>query len=193
MEFSPNIQCKLKEYSDLILKWNKKINLISRSTESDIWERHINDSAQIFRYLSCDDTICDIGTGAGLPGIVLSIMGIKNTLLVESDLRKSVFLNQAKNISSNQIKVINERIENLDENNLPKIDYVTSRALADINKLLEFSSLLSPSKAVILLKGKNYKKELEDASKNWHFECEEHESLTNPESVILIINELRKN
>lgn len=193
MEFSSDVKNKLIQYQDLILKWNKKINLISKNTEKDIWNRHIIDSAQLFFHISQEDIICDIGSGAGLPGIVLSIMGIKNSILIESDMRKSIFLNQAKNISDNNISILNERVEDFQSDKHPKIDYVVSRALADISKILEFSRIINPSKGIILLKGQNYKKELEEASQNWHFDIVQHKSITNTESVILKLNGLTKN
>jgi 16S rRNA (guanine527-N7)-methyltransferase len=191
MNFKAETKSKLEEYSKLIVKWNQKINLISKSTEANIFERHILDCAQIYDHLNADDIICDLGSGCGLPGIVLSIMGIKNTILVESDVRKSAFLTIAKNISDNEIIVKNERAENLNNIELGKIDFVISRALASIDKIFYLSADLHPESGFILLKGENYKKELEEAHKNWHFEFEGFSSITNSNSALLKIRNVR--
>jgi len=191
MNFKQETKNKLDEYSKLIIKWNQTINLISKSTEANIFERHILDCAQIYHHLNAKDIICDIGSGSGLPGIVLSIMGIKKTILVESDVRKSAFLTIAKNISENEIIVKNERAENLTNLELGQIDFVISRALAPIDKIFELSADLHPKSGFILLKGENYKKELEEAHKNWHFESEEFISITNSNSALLKIKNVR--
>lgn len=207
MQLSRSVRESLEEYCSLILKWNKKINLISKTTESDIWERHIIDSAQIYNYIENKETdvICDIGSGSGLPGLVLSIMGCNNILIIESDTKKCSFLNFASNLSSGNIIIKNNRIEDFSttdeiknirnfENNLEfnKIDYITSRAFATIDKILSHSIFLKPKKALLLLKGENYQKELEQAKENWHFKCECYNSLTNTRSALIKITNVSK-
>jgi 16S rRNA (guanine527-N7)-methyltransferase len=82
----------LEKYQSLTLKWNKTINLISCNTECDFWVRHILDSLQLMKYINDQNVhLIDVGSGGGFPGIVLSIAGIKNVTLVESDIRKSIF------------------------------------------------------------------------------------------------------
>src|SRR5690606_9447814 len=119
---------RLKEYQALLLKWNKAINLISKSTEENCWERHILDSLQLLNYIQDKDIhLVDIGSGAGLPGIVLSIAGVRRVTIVESDQRKCSFLLQASKLSSNKIEIVNDRIENLKG---LSCDILTARAFA---------------------------------------------------------------
>lgn len=188
-----NTKKQLEDYVNLLLKWNKKINLISKKDEENIWERHINDSAQLVNFIQENDIVTDLGSGAGLPGIVISILKTHNINLVESDIRKSVFLNQAKNLSSNNIKIINDRIENcLDK--LENTDIFTCRGLASIEKLLSFNLINKDSQKFLLLKGENYHSEIEEAKKNWSFDINTHPSITSKNSAILeIYNVRRKN
>jgi 16S rRNA (guanine527-N7)-methyltransferase len=72
----------LLKYQSLLLKWNKSINLISKASENDLWERHINDSIQLLKYIDLMESVVDIGSGAGFPGIVLSIGGVQNVTLI---------------------------------------------------------------------------------------------------------------
>lgn len=186
------VESKLRDYASLILKWNKTINLISKNTEAELWERHILDSAQLFDYLTPDDHICDLGSGAGFPGIVLSIMGIKHITLIESDIRKCAFLNQASLISQNKLTIINERIENCFITQTSPVNIVTSRALTSLDNLLHYNKIFTPTKSFLLLKGKNFQKELDEAKENWHFVHQVFPSSTNSESVILRIENVEQ-
>ena len=95
---------RIVEFERLLLKWNKTINLVSKTTEDKFWQRHILDSLQLLKYIKGKDIhVIDVGCGAGLPGIVLSIAGIKNVSLVETDSRKVAFLYQAAKISNNNV------------------------------------------------------------------------------------------
>ncbi len=188
---SENHTINLKKFEETLLRWNKKINLISKGSESSAWNRHIQDSYQLLKYINIDDIVFDLGSGGGFPGIVLSICGIKNIYLFESDVRKATFLNYCKNLTSNSITIINDRIENIDYTKMPLPDVITSRALADIEKLLQFYNIINAQKKMLLLKGKSYEKELEEAEKKWHFEYEIHPSETSIESVIIEIKNVR--
>ena len=105
---------KLELFVTTLLKWNEKINLVAKATEEEIWNRHILDSAQLLKFIP--DTkakIVDLGSGAGFPGLVLAIMGYENVTLIESDNKKSVFLQEAARITGTKVQIINERIENV--------------------------------------------------------------------------------
>ena len=105
---------KLSAYVDLLLKWNSKINLISKNTVDEVWIRHILDSAQIIKYIEDKSyRVLDVGSGAGLPGIILSILGVENITLVDSDQRKCSFLLEAARLLNLKLKVINDRVENI--------------------------------------------------------------------------------
>lgn len=193
MHLSKDEEIGLLRYITQIEKWNSKINLVSSSSTLDIWRRHILDCAQLINYISRDDIVYDLGSGAGLPGIVISILGIRKTFLIESDQRKAAFLKTASICSDNEIIILNDRIENIDFKSIPKPNKIVSRALASTEKILEYSDLICHSSCpILLLKGKNFEKELEEAEKNWHFDLSIHKSKTNSDSAILEISNVRK-
>lgn len=184
---------KLKEYVELLLNWNKRMNLIGKSTEPDIWNRHILDSAQLMNLLEKNDinysSCVDIGTGAGLPGIVLSILEVKNMVLIEKSPLKCNFLKEAKKISENNVEIINDTIENVGNR---RFDIVFSRALADLSKLLGYSvKLLKPGGKCIFLKGKKLEEELFVAKKLYDFEYVMKRSLTSKDGTIILIKNIQ--
>lgn len=180
---------KLTWYVDLLLKWNKKINLISESTVEDLWMRHILDSAQIIRFIvDKSQTILDIGSGAGLPGIVLNILGIENVWLVDSDQRKCSFLMEVSRLLELKAQVINNRIEKVEEVN---IKIITCRGFTSINNIFIQTQKIKRDK-MLLFKGKNYKNEIAEALQKWDFEYITYPSITNCSSYILDITNVRK-
>lgn len=181
---------QLEDYVALLLKWQKKINLISDSTISGVWERHILDSAQLISSINPDQSVTDLGSGAGLPGIILAILGIKNATLVESDMRKVAFLREAARIANAPIQVLNKRAETID---LDNTDVITARGFAPLEKI--FSMLgtnLTPRHKMVLLKGREYEKELSEAKANWHFDYTKIHSITDNNSAILVIENIYK-
>ena len=189
---------ELENYSQSILNTNRKINLISLSTEKSIKARHIYDSAQTIDFIDKNDIkICtDIGSGAGLPGIVLAIlMKRKNPLFkvifYEKSFHKSNFLKQmSKKFNLNTV-VYQKNI--FEEKNL-QTDIIISRAFKPLPVILEIASKnFIKFKYIILFLGKSGKKILKDALKKWKFDYEEKESLTNEESLIVKISNLKIN
>lgn len=179
----------LEQYQLLTLKWNKSVNLVSSNTENEFWNRHIYDSLQLMRYIKCEDIhLVDAGSGAGFPGIVLSIAGIKNVTLIESDIKKAIFLHHASRISDNKIHVINQRLENVALN----CDVFTSRAFAPLQKILHYGKNITVRNRYLLLKGAEYQKEISDAQKKWSFCYLTHDSLTSKSGKILEISDVRK-
>tara|TARA_B110000259_G_scaffold59887_1_gene70812 strand:+ start:2510 stop:3121 length:612 start_codon:yes stop_codon:yes gene_type:complete len=154
----------LEKFISILLDYNQKLNLIGSSTAKDVWMRHILDSAQLLEFISDKNLImADFGTGAGFPGIILSILGIKNIYLVEKSPRKCQFLREASKISANKINILEKNIQDI--KNL-RFDIIVSRAFAPLDKLLNISNnLLSNNGNYLLLKGKNLEKELENAKK----------------------------
>lgn len=157
---------KLEEYVRLLLKWNKACNLISPKDEPDIWSRHILDSLRLMDFIKdLDCEVLDIGSGGGLPGIVLSLCGVKKVVLVESNSKKCSFLLQAAQISSNKIEVVNDRVENL----RMECDFLTCRALAPLYKILGLTKNIAVRKKYLLLKGENLFEEIKKAQKEIKF------------------------
>lgn len=180
----------LIKYQELLLKWNKNINLISKKTEQDIWQRHIVDSMQLIEYIDATDHVIDIGSGAGFPGIVLSICGIKAMTLVECDSRKVVFLRQAAKLSLNKITILEKRI---DKNFSNEYDVLTCRGFSDVRNILQLTRGLVIKKKIVLLKGESYNEEITEAKKDWLFNVKLHDSLTSEKGKILEITDARKN
>lgn len=177
---------RLTKYVDFLIEYNNKINLIGKSTINDIWDRHIADSLQLVKNIdNYNIKIADLGSGAGLPGIPLSIIGIKEVHLFEKSVRKCEFLEQAKNFSNNKIIVRNENLNEIKKENF---DIIVSRALADLNTLLHFSKNLSTkSTKLLFLKGKKIYNEIEEAKKYWHFDYKLIDSITSNEGKIIEI------
>lgn len=181
----------LKQYEILLKKWNEKINLVSKSTLDDFEQRHLIDSMQIAQYIdSKQNKIIDLGSGAGLPGMVLAIMGYEDVTLIESDARKAAFLLQASRLikHSKPPQIINQRIEKIAD---VSCDIITSRAFADLSKIFDYTRNFVVRKKYLLHKGENYQQEIEAASNCWLFSVKIHDSLTLPKAKILEITDVK--
>lgn len=183
---------RLEVFARLLEKWTKSINLIAPNSVDEIWERHINDSAQIFDLAPQGwEDWADLGSGGGLPGIVISILDAESRpiTLVESDKRKCLFLDAVRRELSLNVIVQNVRIEKAA---LQNVDVISARALASLSDLLTYAyPLLSPDGVALFPKGARYQQELDQAKKAWHFETEEYQSQTNPDSRILRISRIK--
>jgi 16S rRNA (guanine527-N7)-methyltransferase len=181
---------KLEAYLGLLGKWQKAINLVGKSTLEDPWRRHILDCAQLVRYLPEGRLrLADLGSGAGLPGLVLAIMGVAEVHLVESDRRKAQFLREAaRQLGLGTVRVHAVRIEALDL----AVDVVTARALAPLAELLPLAApLLAPQARLLLLKGRNADGELAAAAQCWTMRVALEPSLADPLGRVLILDEVR--
>ena len=197
LDVSRETLVKLDEYSkDIILK-NKEINLISKSTESSIKSRHIADSMQTIDFIDKNDikTCTDLGSGAGLPGIVLGIiMSSKKptfkVIFYEKSYHKSNFLREMSKKFNLDAEIYQKNIFN--EKNLIT-DVIISRAFKPLPVIFQIAKTnFKNFKYIILFLGKSGKKILKDAMKNWKFDYEERKSLTNEESIIVKISNLKK-
>ena len=188
---------ELEDYSESILNANKKINLISSSTEKSINSRHIYDSAQTIDFVNKNDVnVCtDLGSGAGLPGIVLAIMMKSNkpefkVIFYEKSYHKSNFLKEISkkfklNVEINQKNIFQQK-------NL-QTDIIISRAFKPLPIIFEIAlNNFEKFKYIILFLGKSGKEILKQASKKWKFDYEEKKSLTNDESLIVKVSNLQK-
>lgn len=187
---------KLQAYEALVRKWTPAINLISKNTVPDLWNRHIADSAQIFAACPKDATTwVDIGSGGGFPGIVVAILAQEfrpdlRVTLVESDLRKATFLRQSGRELGLGITVAAERAENLPPQ---RADVVSARALAPLVDLLPLACLhMRPEGVAIFPKGARAAVELEDARKLWAFEVDSRPSLSDSDATILVIRNIHR-
>lgn len=179
---------RLEIYVAMLKKWQQSINLVSTTTLDDVWRRHIVDSGQVFRHLSKPHGhIMDIGSGAGLPGMILAIMGAGDAetpvSLVESDERKCAFLAVVARECGITVKVRNRRLEQLDPF-LP--DSITARALAPLDRLLTWTETQHhPDLECLFLKGEQVDQELTCLSNYPNIKVERVPSLTSPDGILL--------
>ena len=186
----------LEEFRSLIIQKNKEINLISTNTEKISKERHIIDSAQIVEFIDKNDKICtDIGSGSGLPGIVLAIImkHKKSDMmfhLYEKSFHKSNFLIEVSKRLNLKTKIFQRDI--FKEKNLLS-DTIVSRAFKPLPIILHLAkNNFKKFKNVVLFLGKNGKDLLEQALKEWEFEYIKKNSLTNPDSFLIKIKNVKK-
>ena len=187
---------ELEEFRSLIIKKNKDINLISSNSEENSRERHIVDSAQIIDFIDKNDYLCtDIGSGSGLPGIVLAIImkHKKSPMefhLYEKSYHKSNFLREVSEKFNLNTKIIQKNI--FEEKNL-KTYSIVSRAFKPLPIILDLANgNFVKFENIILFLGKNGKEILKDTLKKWNFDYEEKKSLTNKDSLIIKIKNLKK-
>ena len=185
----------LHTYAALVEKWTPRINLVAKSTISDLWGRHIADSLQLHRHIPRDAKICvDLGSGGGFPGILLAILSSQvmpeaKQILVESDQRKSAFLREAIRATGVNAEVKSLRIEAIPALNA---DVVTARALASLSDLLGYAAFhMKQTGVAILPKGAAFAAEYEAAQKAWDFSIDFLPSLTDTDARVLRITELR--
>lgn len=182
---------RLIHYVDLLTAWNARINLVGRNTMGDVWRRHILDSAQLYPHIPQGTRLLiDLGSGAGLPGLVLSILGIAEVHLVEADARKAVFLREAARVTNAAATVHAVRIDRVK----PFVaQVVTARALAPVVELLEISERFrSPSTSCLFLKGANVQEELTVAGKQWNMTAHQSPSLSDPSGCILRLENINR-
>ena len=192
MKHSPETTARLAAYRDLLLRWNTRINLISAETANEIDLRHIADCAQLQPLLPQDGPIADLGSGAGLPGLVLAILEPEREIhLVESDKRKAAFLVEAS--AQLKLPLVRVHVCRAENAKLPPLSAITARALAPLMALLPYAvDFLAPSGVAVFPKGKTAEKELTEAALGWHFTCERIPSTTNPEATILRLSNIHR-
>ena len=190
-------------FETIIKEFGNKYNIISKNSMNNIWSRHFADSAKLFSILHDvafprkeSLSICDVGSGAGFPGIVLAILNTErkmnfNLTLVESNEKKINFLLYVIKSLHLNVDVKNARVENMNES----FDLITARALAPLKKILENTSrIISPTTIYVLPKGKSWKDEINQIKKKWNYEVnivKNKSVLDTSGGVTLIIKKLR--
>ena len=180
-----NIFTMLMEYKKILLNENHKTNLIGKSTIDDFDQRHIIDCIQIIKHMpDKKKQVMDIGTGAGLPGVLLSILGYQNLHLVEKSPKKSAFLETCKAHLGLNYKIYTKPIAEISGVN---IDYITARAFAPIEKIITATKKIIHKKTIyILLKGKSYLSELNLINPK-KYSWQNYPSITSEESKIIVL------
>jgi 16S rRNA (guanine527-N7)-methyltransferase len=179
---------RLTRYAALIAEENKRQNLVSRSTVGSLWDRHIVDSAQLVRYGDPAGAWLDIGSGAGLPGIVIACLVAGPVTLVEPRRLRAEFLERAAAELDLDVTVNFSKVEAI----RGRFDSITARAVASGDTLLRLSAHLAHSGTRwILPKGKSAQSELAEVRRNWQCDARVEPSVTDPESAILLLDSVR--
>jgi 16S rRNA (guanine527-N7)-methyltransferase len=190
---TPQAIGKLEIYVRMLLEWQSAINLVAPSTLPQIWERHILDSAQIWPLIVKDGTpsrIIDLGSGGGLPAIVLAILGAEHVTMIESDLRKSVFLREvSRETNLTNVTILNKRCEQVEG---LKASIVTARAVASLLQLVGWAKpFLEDDGLMIFPKGQDYQNEIDELAEEFEEDLvgniETIQSITDDKAHIVMI------
>ena len=185
----------LRKFEELVLKWTKKINLVSSSDAAQIWDRHILDSIQIYSLAEKSGDWLDIGSGGGFPGIVAAILSKgsgdeRSFTLVDSDQRKCAFLRTVTREIGLDVEVLASRVEEMAPFNA---SVLSARAMDSLNSLLLHCERHLGAEGIALFpKGARWEQEHELAQQNWTYGFEAVPSMTNPNATILKIKELSR-
>ena len=181
----------LDQYIFQLKKTNKLFNLVGRSTLTNPWERHICDSLQLSEFIKNKKSrILDMGSGAGIPGIPLSIIGYENLVMVEAKNKKANFIKEVIFSLKLKAKVINTRLEELQKK---PTEFIVCRALAPLAKLINYSLLFADKNTtLVFLKGKSANNELVEAKEEFKFEYKLFKSKTNKEGLLVKITNFKK-
>lgn len=180
---------RLSVYAEMLRRWQRRINLVGESTMADLWRRHMLDSVQLTKYIPDAAAITDLGSGAGFPGLVISIALDREVHLIESNGRKCAFLQEVARETGAPAKVHHGRIQDIE----PWASRViTARALAPVTKLLELAvpfqePVSGEDPFCLFLKGARVEEELTEAAKRWHMEIERYSSASGEAGTVLCI------
>lgn len=187
----------LEAFTNLVRHWNPAINLVSKASIAELWDRHIIDSAHLFLFCPPDAKLwVDIGSGGGFPGIVVAILAREHQpelrlQLVEADLRKATFLRQAARTLGLTVVVHSKRIESITP--AFEADVFSARALASLDNLLNYAAPHLRHNGVALFpKGGRHAEEIANARKHWLFDEALHPSISDPSAAILEIRNISR-
>ena len=185
---SAEAETRLRLFATMLLRWTKRINLISRNDQPHVWERHVMDCLRLLQFVPTGtDRAIDLGSGAGLPGMVLAIATGIRFELIESDRRKAAFLTEAAAATAAPVTVHCGRIE---ATTIAPAPLVTARALAPLPALLDLAvPLLAPGGMLLFPKGAQVWPEIEAAKQSWRFD---QRVVGSPASPILCLTELAR-
>jgi|TARA_B110000438_G_scaffold303502_1_gene365278 16S rRNA (guanine527-N7)-methyltransferase len=193
LKFTDSDIKKLEIYAESLLIFNQKYNLISRNTEKDVWNRHILDCAQLVKYINFEEpnSLADLGSGAGLPGIILAIFSKNENFHVKlyekSPVKVKFLMDIAQKINlSTEILDGDCSLRNIESN------FIVCRAFKKLDNLLKISreTIKKPHK-MIILKGKNAQSELNKVSNKSKLNYKLKDSITDNKSKIIIIDALK--
>jgi 16S rRNA (guanine527-N7)-methyltransferase len=182
---------RLGIYAELLVRWQKSVNIVAPSTLNQIWLRHFADSAQLLALAPDAKIWADLGTGGGFPGLVIAILFAnhddRKVLLLESNGRKCAFLQEVARRTHAPVEILDGRIEELTSSGkVGMVDIVTCRALAPLDRLLGLARpLFGPQTRGLFLKGREARNEIASASERWEFKWKLAPSQTDNEGRII--------
>jgi 16S rRNA (guanine527-N7)-methyltransferase len=187
----------LKIYEEMLLKANKILNLIGKSTINDIWKRHFLDSSQVIDFIDKNDkTLLDLGTGAGFPGLIIALMARDRRInikvkLIEKSPKKIKFLKNVIEKLNLKTELINKNV--FDETYKIKEEVIVARAFKPLKNILELiHSKAENWKKILIFLGKTGQNEILQASKIWDMKYKQRVSITSNDSFVIEINKLSK-
>ena len=175
---------KLEKYAALIIEENRRQNLVSASTLGDLWRRHIVDSAQLVAFEPHDGASwADLGSGAGLPGVVIACLVSGPVTMIEPRRLRADFLHKACESLRLDATIISGKAERASG----CFEVITARAVANLSNLLKISAHLSTRKTVwVLPKGRSAESELAEARRTWQGAFHVEQSVTDADSLIVV-------
>ena len=189
---------RLEAYIALLTKWQGTLNLIGPRSLSDVWHRHVLDSAQLIDLAPTKaETWLDVGSGAGFPGLVLAVLGAGSVILLEKDSRKCSFLREAIRVTGAKAQIVESRVEDIEEIGQERRPFspphvITARAVAPLDKLLSMvAPLCSPETVCLFPRGQDVERELTLIAKYTNIIVDKLPSRTAPGAAILRIKGLR--
>ena len=183
---------RIEQFVALLLEENERQNLVGKSTLDHLWQRHIADAAQLISFAPGPGTWLDVGSGAGLPGLVIAILTGVPMLLVEPRRLRADFLQKAvvRLEMRSTVSVIQSKVEAVRH---APVDVITARAVASIDRLFSIAGHLSHKGTIwILPKGRSAKSELDAARETWQGDFWLEPSRTDPDAQILIASRVRR-
>jgi len=187
----------LKRYENYLIKSNKLLNLIGKSTINQIWLRHFLDSSQVIDFIDKNTkNLIDLGSGAGFPGLIIAILAKDRKIslkvkLIEKSPKKASFLREIVNYLNLNVEVLN--INALTYTKKLEADLIVARAFKPLRIVLQFLDKNTENwKKVFLFLGKTGQSELLQASKSWDIKYKQRMSVTSNDSVVIEINKLKK-
>jgi 16S rRNA (guanine527-N7)-methyltransferase len=181
---------QLERFVELLLSENKRQNLIAPKSAGEVWTRHIVDGAQLFRLAGNPGRWCDIGSGPGLPGMVIAILGGRPMTLNEPRKLRAEFLRSVvSDLALPDVEIAECKVEQLEG----KFDFITARAVAKLDKLFGMACHLAHSDTKwVLPKGESAQSELDEALRTWQGDFRLEPSRTHPASAIVVAQHVQR-
>ncbi|MDR1289334.1 MAG: 16S rRNA (guanine(527)-N(7))-methyltransferase RsmG [Holosporales bacterium] len=186
----------IDEYVRLLDSWNSKMNLVRSDGALDIVDRHVRDSQQICNYIDLRSAVLDVGSGAGFPGVILSICGFERVILCENNFKRSTFLNDVKERLELKFDILSEsvyklRVDDCVSRGISSDVTMVSRAFGSLVELMTIMHMLEIRNGVFH-KGRNYSAEVQDAGKKFEFDLQTEKSATSNDGVIVLVSNLER-